>query len=297
MRNRMKRYIRRVKTVAFFVILLLLMLNVTVSAGNAFNVEAMTLKVYRDGLVHVIQSLVVDEFSPKITVTLLSSSVENLVILDENQTAVDYQLDNETLTVFTLGAAHVSIEYDTVTLTKKDAGVWTLIFNSPYNLTVLLPQNSTVIYLNQVPNAINTTGKELSLSLSPGYWEISYLMPLQLEEWDEVTSRTTIPFEYLLAAIAVVSVTIIILIMLFFARKRKINVKKILGRNPNLRKEEIAVIEFLAENGGKAFEAEIRKRFPDMPRTSLWRLVRRLEKLEIVEVKRIGLENQVQLKK
>jgi uncharacterized membrane protein len=34
-----------------------------------------------------------------------------------------------------------------------------------------------------------------------------------------------------------------------------------------------------------------------MPRTTLWRLVRRLEGLEIVEVKKIGLENQVQLKK
>ena len=62
-------------------------------------------------------------------------------------------------------------------------------------------------------------------------------------------------------------------------------------------KEDIAVIEFLAEKDGKAFEAEIRERFPDMPRTSLWRLVRRLEGLELVEIKRIGLENQVQLKK
>jgi uncharacterized membrane protein len=100
----------------------------------------------------------------------------------------------------------------------------------------------------------------------------------------------------LLSAVVVVSV-IIILVVLVFIRKQKINVKKILSRNPGLRKEEIAVIEFIAENGGKAFEAEIRKRFPDMPRTSLWRLVRRLERLEIVEVKRIGLENQVQLKK
>jgi uncharacterized membrane protein len=55
--------------------------------------------------------------------------------------------------------------------------------------------------------------------------------------------------------------------------------------------------KFLAEKEGKAFEAEIRQRFPDMPRTSLWRLIRRLEGLEIVEVKKIGLENQVQLKK
>jgi uncharacterized membrane protein len=62
-------------------------------------------------------------------------------------------------------------------------------------------------------------------------------------------------------------------------------------------KEDRTVIEFLAQKEGKAFEAEIRQRFPDMPRTSLWRLIRRLESLEIVEIKRIGLENQVQLRK
>jgi uncharacterized membrane protein len=52
----------------------------------------------------------------------------------------------------------------------------------------------------------------------------------------------------------------------------------------------------VAEKEGKAFEAEIRERFLDIPRTSLWRLVRRLEKLEIVQVKKIGLENRVELK-
>jgi uncharacterized membrane protein len=107
---------------------------------------------------------------------------------------------------------------------------------------------------------------------------------------------TAIPIEYLIVTAAVVSATVILL-ALFILRKRKINFKKILRRNPTLMKEDIAVIEFLAEKDGKAFEAEIRQRFPDMPRTSLWRLIRRLEGLEIVEVKKIGLENQVQLKK
>jgi hypothetical protein len=38
-------------------------------------------------------------------------------------------------------------------------------------------------------------------------------------------------------------------------------------------------------------------RYFDVPRTSLWRLVRQLEGLELVEIKRIGLENEVHLKK
>ena len=95
----------------------------------------------------------------------------------------------------------------------------------------------------------------------------------------------------------IVAVAIIgVLLAFVLVRRRKPNITKIVKANPQLMKEDIEVIEFLVERNGKAFEAEIREKFPDMPRTSLWRLVRRLERLEIVEVKKIGLENQVQLK-
>ena len=73
--------------------------------------------------------------------------------------------------------------------------------------------------------------------------------------------------------------------------------KKIFKIHQQLNREEKEVIKFLAEKQGNAFEAEIREHFPDLPRTSLWRLVRRLEKLEIVKVKKIGNENRVELRK
>jgi uncharacterized membrane protein len=196
-----------------------------------------------------------------------------------------------------LGDDRVLIEYDTIALTKKEAEVWTLIANSSYNLTVFLPQNSTVIYLSQMPTAIDTSGTSITLSLHPSYWEISYVLPLLPDDGieDNGAPWTTIPIEYLIAAIAVV-IAVLLSALLIVRRRRGPNVDKILKANPQLKKEDKDVIEFLAEKGGKAFEAEIRERFPEMPRTSLWRLVRRLERLEIVEVKRIGLENQVQLK-
>jgi uncharacterized membrane protein len=202
------------------------------------------------------------------------------------------------LTVFTLGAERVLVEYDTVSLTKKEAEVWTLIADNPYNLTVFLPQNATVIYLSQMPTAIDTSGNGIKLSLYPGQWEISYVLPLLPEDGteDNGAPSTGIPIEYLIAAIIAVA-AVVLSALLIVRRRRGPNVEKTIKAYPQLKKEDKEVLEFLAERGGKAFEAEIRERFPDMPRTSLWRLVRRLERLEIVEVKRIGLENQVQLKK
>jgi uncharacterized membrane protein len=269
----------------------------TVAAQSLFTVESIDLTVYRDGLAQVTQTLTVDELAPEITLPLLSSSVENVIVLDENQLAVDYEINGEDLTVFTLGAESVSVEYDTIALTRKEAEVWTLIADNPYTLTVFLPQNSTVIYLNNMPTAIDTSGTGITLSLYPGQWEISYVLPLLPADGtaDNGTADAPIPIDYLIAAIVAV-VAVAISIILIIKRRRGPNVKKTVKANPQLKQEDKEVIEFLAEKGGKAFEAEIRERFPNTPRTSLWRLVRRLERLEIVEVKKIGLENQVQLK-
>jgi uncharacterized membrane protein len=270
----------------------------TAAAESPFEVESMNLIVYRDGLVHVTQTLIVSELFPQVTILLLSSSIENVIVLDENAMAVDYEIIRGNLTVFTLGAERVLVEYDTVSLTKKDSEVWTLVADNPYNLTVSLPQNATVIYLNEMPTAIETSATGITLSLYPGYWEISYVVPLLPQDdlnGDEGPS-TSLPFEYLIVAIVAVA-AVILAALVVIKRRRGPDVDKILKANPQLKKEDKDVILFLAEKEGKAFEAEIRERFPDMPRTSLWRLVRRLERLEIVEIKRIGLENQVQLKK
>ena len=288
----------RIIFAVLFIIILFSIITATAVGESRFEVETMNLTVYRDGLVHVTQTLIVNELFPEIILPLLSSSIENVIVLDENQMAVDYEINRGNLTVFTLGAERVLVEYDTIALTLKEAEVWTLLADNPYNLTVFLPQNSTVIYLSKMPTAIDTSGTGITLSLYPGYWEISYVVPLlpQDELNGDEGPLDLISIEYLIAAIVAVA-AVVLSALIVVRRRRGPNVDKILKANPQLKKEDKDVILFLAEKDGKAFEAEVRERFPDMPRTSLWRLVRRLERLEIVEVKRIGLENQVQLKK
>jgi uncharacterized membrane protein len=179
----------------------------------------------------------------------------------------------------------------------KEAEVWTLVLDNPYNLTVFLPKNSTVIYLSQMPKAIETEGAGITMSLYPGTWEISYLVPLlPQDEQQGNDSPSSFPNEYLYIAIAATAAVALSAFVILWRRKKP-SVEKLVKANPQLMKEDQDVLDYLVEKGGKAFEAEIRERFPDMPRTSLWRLVRRLERLEIVEVKKIGLENQVALKK
>ena len=291
---------RRLGVITILVLIAVLLVYFS-SVRSAVDVNSTNVRVYRDGLVHVEQTLQLDELSLQASINLLAETVENLVVLDNEQLAVDYQLNGKNLVIYSLGATKVDVEYDVNTLTCKENEVWTLLLETPYSLTVSFPVNSSIVYLSATPTAINTTSNQLSLSVGSGQWEISYI--LQLVAGDDSLNPTAfpqgttmIPLEYLIAIAATLLIVIVILVLLV-KRKRKPNIKKALNSNPHLMKEDKAVLEFLAERDGTAFEAEMRERFPEMPRTSLWRLIKRLEKLEIVEVKKIGLENQVILKK
>jgi len=287
--------------VIVIVVLVALLLVYSTVVQSSVSISSTNLRVYRDGLVHVEQRLAIDALSPQASVTLVSDKVENLVVVDKDQLTVDYQLSDKNLVIYSLGATQVDVAYDVNTLTSKENDVWTLLLDTPYSLDLSFPVNSTIIYLSSTPNKIDTA-TPLSLSLGSGQWEISYVLQLisgddgSLNPTDFSQGSGMIPITYLIALIVVLMVVVVVT-FLVFKKKRRPNIKKALNANPQLMKEDKAVLEFLAEKDGKAFEAEIRERFPDMPRTSLWRLIKRLEKLEIVEVKKIGLENQVILKK
>ena len=388
--------------VCFAIVFLLLSASSTAAQELEFQVESTDLQIYRDGLVRVTQTLSVNETVAAVTVPLLNASADNFVVLDENSDVLDYEVEGSNLTVFSLGATTVSLQYDTHALTKKVFDLWSLIVDTPYNITVQLPEGATVVYLSETPTSIDM--EENTLALFPSQWEINYLVPLnppaefqisdltvtplEVEAGEEVTvsvkvtnvggqtgsitvalklnqtteDTTTVtlekdasgtaefkfvkqtagtynievagltgeltvtesssngdnggttnggntdgdtsngdgssdrfPTELLAAALAAVAA--ILVAAFFLLKKREVNTEKIFKANPQLNTEEREVIQFLADNDGKVFESQIREQFPDIPRTSLWRLVKRLEKLEIVKVEKIGLENQVELKK
>jgi hypothetical protein len=72
-------------------------------------------------------------------------------------------------------------------------------------------------------------------------------------------------------------------------------VSNILTEKPHLRPEDQQVLKFLAENGGAVFESEIRSKF-QIPKTTIWRLVKRLEREELIEIRKAGGQNLIKLK-
>jgi hypothetical protein len=72
-------------------------------------------------------------------------------------------------------------------------------------------------------------------------------------------------------------------------------VGNILVERPHLRPEDQQVLKFLAEKEGAAFESEIRSKF-QLPKTTIWRLVKRLEREELIEIRKAGGQNLIKLR-
>jgi len=74
----------------------------------------------------------------------------------------------------------------------------------------------------------------------------------------------------------------------------ELDLEAVFRDHPTLRMDDREVIRFIAESGGELFSNEIRERF-DIPRTSAWRMLRRLEGLEIIEERKVGGQSLVSI--
>lgn len=370
----------RILATVSLVVFLHFFFHVAPANGLEYQVDSIELTVHRDGSVHVTQVLTIDETFPSVSFPSLASEVANVLVVDENQRLLKCEIEDSCFTVYSLGAKKAVIEYDSISLTEKEASVWSLVFYNPYDLTVFLAQGSTITYLNNLPTQIETDDGKIVLSLFPGDWEISYLLgipvpaafvvsdlivtPTEVEVGDQVTVYVKVTnvgeaegsHEVLLEVDGVVEETkiavlagresytmefkvvkedpgthsikvgeltsefkvtqpptaliptvyLIVICVTIFAfgtggffllKRRPVSAERILRDRTDIRQEDREVIEFIAQRGGKVIEGEIRESFPDLPRTSLWRLVRRLERMEIVSVTKVGKVNQIELRK
>ena len=87
------------------------------------------------------------------------------------------------------------------------------------------------------------------------------------------------------------------IILLTIRKKRqKINTEKIFKKYPWLREDQKDVVRFLAEKKDGIFESELRK-VQKIPKSSMWRLIKRLEEENILEVTQLKGQNYIKLKK
>jgi hypothetical protein len=73
-------------------------------------------------------------------------------------------------------------------------------------------------------------------------------------------------------------------------------VAKLIEEKQQLKLEDQQVLRFLAQNQGAVFESEIRNHFQELPKTTIWRLIKRLEREECIEIRKAAGQNLIKLR-
>jgi uncharacterized membrane protein len=225
-----------------------------------------------------------------------------MLIVDEKSLPLDYSIAAGTAIIYSLNATQIKISYSTPDLTSKTGKYWTLNANVSTNATIVLPEDASIISLNNVPELIESSNDQVSLVMPSGTIEITYISEHSL--YQQTPSYET----WQLIAIISFSIIASIAFALWFLRRKKppppqpkeptdeVDIDKLLEREKYLRPEEVQVIRFLAEKHGTAFEAELYEKL-NLPRTTTWRLLKRLEKMEIIDIQKSRRQNIISVRK
>jgi uncharacterized membrane protein len=78
-------------------------------------------------------------------------------------------------------------------------------------------------------------------------------------------------------------------------KKRRIDIERIFREHMDLMPEEKRAVQFLVDNNGEAFEVELYD-YVKLPRTTTWRLVKRLERMDIIRTSKFRRQNLIRVK-
>lgn len=286
-------------------IALLVFAPIAHSAQAAYEPKHLAATIYADGYVWIEYEVEANPLLPSIELTLFGKRFEELIITGGDGLILDYNITQNGLEIETLGLTDIKIAYFTQDLTNKTGRLWTFTIDTPIDITIRLPRELTVVGLNKAPLTISSEGEAITIVFESGLLTLNYIVT---QTKPTTTQRSDVGWwswlSYTALAVGVVLVAGVAtwislkkrrVAKAYEKEKRTVDVEKILASKPDLRPDDKEVLRFLAEAGGEAFEAELRSRF-NLPKTSMWRMVKRLRREGLVDVKKVGGQNLVYIR-
>ena len=133
------------------------------------------LTIYPDGSTHVSAEIVVDPLAMDFELDLFGSTIDNLVVVNENGFLLNTEVLGDSALIETFGSSVVTVEYDIHDLVSKQGRVWTFSLDAPSDFTLLLPKNSAIVGMTNLPVNMEIIRDQNQLTLSSGEAEINYL--------------------------------------------------------------------------------------------------------------------------
>lgn len=248
-----------------------------------------SIAIYPSGYAHVAICEPVTA-SYQVNISLIGRP-EGLTASYSNGSPVPYTVSNGSVLLTPDANGTVCVNYYTFSIIIKNPIAWSANFTTPYAAELILPYNSSLVYMNSAPAGASVVNDTLILDLTPGHWDVSYVMPPPSTAPPPigVPGRPSSAYTYwdivAVAAIAAVAVAVVAAIRMGRGMRRWPST----ARDPDDR-----IIEFLRRSGGSATEAEIRRALV-IPKTTCWRAIKRLEREGKVRIEKRDKENVVHL--
>ncbi|MCW8802130.1 MAG: hypothetical protein OQK81_02125 [Candidatus Bathyarchaeota archaeon] len=163
-----------------FVYLVFSLLTVLAVTSHGFSQEiapkTLVLTAFVDGFVSIDYVLEVDSAFPTQNITIFGQVLEDLLVVDEDGLPLGYSLNGYTLSVHSLGSTEVGITYLTQDITSKEGKYWTVSLDAPIETRIILPDEAAIISMNKVPEMIETNNGKVTLLMSSGLSEVTYVV-------------------------------------------------------------------------------------------------------------------------
>ena len=277
--------------------------------------RVLDLIIYPDGSTHVFADIDVDPLVTDYELKLFGNTIDNFVVVGESGFLLTTDVIGDFALIETFGSSVITVEYDIHDLVSKQGRVWTFSLDAPSDFTLLLPKNSAIVGMTNLPINMEIINDQNQLTLSAGDTEIDYLFSTTTLIPDSIDSIIPIPnFDYILYVIGGIAVAIVIGIIVIRTKQKTvkpiqvqdttqtkqkietIDAETIFKLKPDLREDDKEIVKFISNNGGQALESDLRKKFLQ-PRTTMWRAVKRLERNGVIEIEKKDLQNLVKLRK
>lgn len=283
-------------------ILVFLAMPIQSSFGS---IRTLDLTVNQDGTAHISSKFPVE--SADFEVDLFGSAVDNFVAVGDGNSPLSVTIMGNRAIFDSVSSSHVTVTYDTHDLVSKEGRIWTFYFDAPSDYSLLMPVNSVIVGMSVVPDRMDLIDEQVKLELATGSIQIDYIFGTQPDP------RPLPPPAGQLEPTAIGIITGVIIAAgitttILLKRRRSSlptqtstvtqlsDPQTIFSTRHNMRDDDKKIVEFIYENNGQIFESDLRKKFLQ-PKTTMWRAVKRLERLGIVEIYKKDQQNMVKLRR
>jgi len=266
-------------------------------------------EVFPDGWSYVEARYEVPEPGKVLQISIPVSHYENLMVVDDQNLLLNFSVSEGQVYVQTNPSTkYIIVMYQTPSLTHKDGIMWNLTIRySASTVKIVLPKGAVVVGMSSSPSSLNTVNGVTTLTFGGASW-ITYVLPPPVNSTKANTRRSssqvgnqqegaaqpaggqthpsgaatsihplTAGNVFTLAIVAVVAIVVVAVVLL----SRRSSSRK--GERTPLTEEEEAILDEIRRRGGRAYQSEI-VRSLDLPKTTVWRRLRRLESKGYIDI-------------